>query len=89
MIARIEALLRRTATINPPPVQTSSISIGEVTIDTATRQAYYQGEALNLATAEFDMLSILAQHAGQAVSREDCCQHSEASTTILMIALWT
>lgn len=73
MIARIEALLRRTATINPP-VQTSSISIGEVTIDTATRQAYYQGEALNLATAEFDMLSILAQHAGQAVSRDDCCQ---------------
>lgn len=73
MIARIEALLRRTTRLTST-CPSSSTEIGNISIDTATRQAYYQGEALNLAAAEFDMLSILIKNAGQAVSREDCCQ---------------
>ncbi len=52
LVARIGALLRRFV----PPVETSPIAIGDLSIDSKTRKASRNGEALDLTAREFDLL---------------------------------
>ncbi len=62
LVARVRAILRRTE--GPPPVQA-----GDVTVDTVRREAVVDGEAVALATREFELLAHLATNAGVALSR--------------------
>jgi DNA-binding response OmpR family regulator len=67
--ARIRAVLRRAA-----PDRTTQLertTIGELTIDPATRSATLAGEELGLTRKEFDLLARLAREPGTVVSRED------------------
>lgn len=73
MIARIEALLRRVSK-SVPTHNTDHLQVGEIEIDSRSKQVTFKGDLVELATAEYDMLYILAKNAGQPVSREDCCQ---------------
>jgi len=66
LMARIDALLRRFL----PSSQTSSITVGDLSIDTKTRTASRGGEQLELTTREFDLLLYLAQNRDRTVSRE-------------------
>lgn len=66
LLARIDALLRR---ILPSPASTS-VRIGDLTLDTKTRTAWRSGETLDLTVREFDLLLYLAENRGRTVSRE-------------------
>ena len=69
LVARIRALLRRTAA--PAPTSASVISIGDVTINLDTRTVT-QGEVeLSLALKEFELLRMLMEEAGRVVRRTD------------------
>jgi DNA-binding response OmpR family regulator len=68
VIARIRAVLRRSRQAEPPM---DRLTVGDVTIDVAARQAWLAGEELSLTRKEFDLLARLARSAGQVVTRED------------------
>lgn len=66
LLARIDALLRRVL-----PLSTStSINIGDLTLDTKTRTASRSGRPIDLTIREFDLLLYLAENRGRTVSRE-------------------
>ncbi|QQX79392.1 response regulator transcription factor [Shewanella sp. KX20019] len=71
MLARIEALLRRSHPVTPSQNQ---LQVGLFNIDTNKQVVSYDNLTLVLTTAEYDMLLLLASHAGTIVSREDCCR---------------
>ena len=68
--ARIRAVLRRAQPETPAAVA-PPVTLGELTIDPATRSASLRGRDLGLARKEFDLLARLARDAGRVVSRED------------------
>lgn len=66
LVARVRAVLRRTQ----GEVQTSGwLRTGELEIDLNGHRLNRRGEALHLTRIEFNLLAILAQHAGQTLSR--------------------
>ena len=65
LLARIEALLRRT---QPGSVQTP-ISVRNLEIDTATRRVRRGDEYIDLSPKEFDLLVELARNSGTTLSR--------------------
>lgn len=71
LVAHMEAALQRTTTQRPVrPVQ-----IGPLSICRSKRVATWQGKALALSPKEFDILAILADHAGRVVSRTFLFSH--------------
>jgi len=68
LVARVKAILRRSARATKPAVQ--PIHLGEVTIDPARREATIAGKAASLRTKEFDLLLALAEHQGLVLTRE-------------------
>lgn len=70
LLARIRALLRRTETDAPeqPPTR---LVFGALVIDNARREAWLEGELIDLTGAEFDLLWLLASNAGRILSREE------------------
>tara|TARA_R110002096_G_scaffold128768_1_gene277082 strand:- start:3214 stop:3915 length:702 start_codon:yes stop_codon:yes gene_type:complete len=71
LAARLRAILRRSMH-SPPDKQRRSgaLEVGNITLDAARREASLAGEALVLTGAEFAILQILMEHAGEAVSKE-------------------
>ena len=67
VIARIRAVLRRSR--GPEPAD--KLTVGDVKIDVAARQAWIAGEELSLTRKEFDLLVRLARSVGEVVTRED------------------
>ena len=78
LLTRIRTLLRRlekgTQSQSPQlQIATESVQVvkaGQVTIDSGKRQVHYNDQIIDLTTAEFELLLLLAQHIGQPVSRE-------------------
>jgi DNA-binding response OmpR family regulator len=68
VISRIRAILRRT---RAAPVRQPRIEVGDFALDAEARTATLRGAELGLTRKEFDLLSELARHAGQVVTRED------------------
>ncbi len=71
LTARIRAILRRT---NPPPednTSTTPITVGALTIVPSQRRATWDGAPLALTSTEFNLLEILARHAGRPVSKNE------------------
>jgi two-component system response regulator RstA len=73
LLARIRALLRR-AQATGESGETSRIEVGGLRVDAARREAQKEDGQIDLTTIEFDLLWYLAQHAGEAVSRQDLYQ---------------
>ncbi len=67
LLARIRAALRR---VEARTQQTREISVGDLTIDTAARQVWRAGTSIELTMREYDLLELLAQHAGQTLPKE-------------------
>jgi len=67
LLARIEAVARRSQLSSS---SSSELQVGELRIDLDKRTAGLGERSLNLTAKEFDLLSLLAQHAGSVVTRE-------------------
>lgn len=84
LLARIKALLRRSpgasganhpsASASTEPSELSELSFGSFRISQATRTTHLGAEVIDLTTAEFDLLWLLARHAGSVLSRDDLLQ---------------
>ena len=73
LLARIRAILRRSEG-EPPSADASVLRVGPLAIDPASRTVTARGRAVELTTAEFDILHALARHAGRVLSRDDLLQ---------------
>ena len=71
---RIKTLLRRTGTGHSPRVGQNKMSLGMLEICKTSRSVSLKGEAVNLSSNEFDVLWLLAEQAGEIVSRETLTQ---------------
>lgn len=72
LVARARALLRRAQPGSVAEVQTSqTLSFGQLTISPPNRTVAWRGELVDLKTAEFNLLLILARAAGTVLSRDD------------------
>jgi two-component system alkaline phosphatase synthesis response regulator PhoP len=69
VVARVEALLRRTHKLALTPV--TRYEFGEVSVDFESRTVLRAGEAVNLAARELQLLRHMINHRGQTLSRED------------------
>lgn len=76
LLARIKALLRRTNAPAPEiaPGEQEQLEFGQFHISQATRTATLGKQPIDLTTAEFDLLWLLAQRAGTILSRDDLLQ---------------
>jgi len=80
LLARIKALLRRWPTAgsggesSPETESTAELAFGSFRISQATRSAHLGDDPIDLTTAEFDLLWLLAHHAGSILSRDDLLQ---------------
>jgi len=68
LVARVKAILRRSS--GGSDDGTTLLSVGDVVVDLARREARVAGEPVALATREFDLLACLARHRGVALSRQ-------------------
>ena len=72
LTARIRAVLRR---MQPREQDTlPSVTVGDITLDPATRTVLRNNTLVDLTTVEFDLLHTLLSAAGRVVTREDISQ---------------
>ncbi len=71
LLARVDALARRSATV----VRTTLLRIGDLEMDLLTRTAHRQGRQVELLPKEFQLLEYLVRHAGQVIPRAMLLQH--------------
>jgi DNA-binding response OmpR family regulator len=69
LVARIRAQLRRAQELNRDG-EAAVIHSGNVVVDAALRDATIEGRRAGLTAKEFDLLRLLAQRGGRAVSRD-------------------
>jgi DNA-binding response OmpR family regulator len=72
LLAHVRAILRR-AGMRPGSLAPSGeiVSFGALEIDVASRAARLGGKPVDLTSSEFDLLWLLARHAGKVLSRND------------------
>jgi two-component system response regulator CpxR len=72
LVARIQAILRRSAQPMPPSGQADDvISIGDVVLDASARTVRCGGSIVDLTAAEFNLLRTFLRSAGRVISREE------------------
>lgn len=69
VIARVRAVMRRTAPVEEKP--SDMLECGGVRIDLETKMVYVDGEKAMFSKKEFEVLAYLASHQGKIFSRED------------------
>ncbi len=73
LLARLQSLLRRVHTPSSSPHTTDSpIQYGELSIDQQGRKVTIADEEIDLTTAEYDLLLLLAESPGKIISRSEC-----------------
>jgi two-component system OmpR family response regulator len=70
LIARLRALIRRSAG-SPSPI----VEVAGVQIDTAARTVMKRGEVVELSAKEYALLELLALHRGRLVTRSMIYEH--------------
>ena len=71
LLARIRVLLRRRESPEGVAVNARRLQFGPLVIDNAMREAWLDGTTIELTSAEFDLLWLLAANAGRILSREE------------------
>lgn len=74
VVARIQAVLRRTRPAIESAVHDDRITVGDLVFSHRTRTAIMAGQLLDLTTAEFDLLEVLVRNAGMVVTRDQLSQ---------------
>ncbi|MBU2668094.1 response regulator transcription factor [Actinoplanes bogorensis] len=89
LVARVQALARRTAPALPPVLKSEG-----VVLDVATRTASRDGRALELTNKEFGVLHTLMRAQGQAVTTEDLLEqvwdeHTDPFSNVVRVTVST
>ena len=71
LLARVRAILRRAS---PARSDGERLTAGDITLDTAAREAWINGRQVNLTSVEFSLLEEFMRHAGHVVTRDDLTQ---------------
>ena len=71
LLARIEALLRRSASTAAATTSTESYKFGDVAIDFRRAEVTKNGVAVELSAREFKLLRYFVEHRGAALSRDE------------------
>jgi two-component system OmpR family response regulator/two-component system response regulator RstA len=73
LLAHVRAILRRASMGSGAPASAAAdvITFGRLEIDLASRAARLAGKPVDLTSSEFDLLWLLARHAGKVLSRND------------------
>lgn len=71
LLARVEALLRRSGRMEEPATQTA----GDVKLDRASRKAFVKGKEVPLSAKEFDLLWYLMYRRNRVLTRDFLLQH--------------
>jgi two-component system response regulator CpxR len=71
LVARIRAVLRRAQPVESTTSTRETIRVGDIEMDSNTRNVRRSGEVVELTGVEYDLLEILLRNAGQIVKRED------------------
>jgi len=69
LLARLKAVLRRTAAKQPVPPR-ETVSFSELALTPATRQVTWRGETMDLTATEFNLLELLLRSAGELVTKD-------------------
>ena len=75
LLARTRALLRRAEEDSGSHRQVGEIILGRLRISETSQEVWLDDTSVPLTTQEFELLHLLAQHAGTILSREDIFQH--------------
>lgn len=67
IVARVRAILRRASDAGKNPKD--ALSLGPLEVQPAKRKVLLNGQDVELTSAEFNLLEVLASHAGQVVSK--------------------
>ncbi|WNV89649.1 response regulator transcription factor [Umezawaea sp. Da 62-37] len=70
LLARIEAVLRRTRTARASNESSRSMALGPLVLDASTRTVTLRDVPMSLTRKEFDLLALLVGRAGAVVSRD-------------------
>lgn len=70
LIARVRAVLRRTATPADPPDEPTSLASGTIEMDTDRHEVRVRGDIVDLPPKEFSLLEVLMRRAGKLMTRE-------------------
>lgn len=70
LVARLRAILRRAAQTGTPEEGLETLRAGPLTLWPERRRAHWQDRPLELTSTEFNLLEVLARHAGHIVSKE-------------------
>jgi len=93
LLARIEALLRRSRLAGPAP-KLPTIAFGLVEINLKSGSVLVRGEPVTLSAREFQLLRFLIEHEGEIVSREELLrqvwglQHMPITRTVDVHMTW-
>ncbi|WP_281646848.1 response regulator transcription factor [Parendozoicomonas sp. Alg238-R29] len=71
LLARIRALLRRSAPVQEDFGDKGRLEFGDLVVDAAMREAWLKDTNIELTSAEFDLLWLLSSNAGRVLSREE------------------
>jgi DNA-binding response OmpR family regulator len=71
LTARVRAILRRTHDTQPDGNAGAVLSVGKLTMLPEQRRATWDGASLELTSTEFNLLEVLARHAGRPVSKNE------------------
>ena len=71
LLARTRALLRRVESFDKPAHSGGDIILGGLRISPSAQQVSLDGRHVQLTTHEFELLLLLARHAGTVLSRDD------------------
>jgi two-component system, OmpR family, phosphate regulon response regulator OmpR len=82
LVLRIRNILQRRPTAEEPPPPAPDIRFAGFRFDTARGELFRDGDLVRLTAAETALLSSLAQHAPQAVSREELSQSAQFSGNV-------
>jgi two-component system, OmpR family, response regulator TrcR len=69
LVARLRGLLRRSTQLTPPAAE--ALNVGDLKVDSASREVTRGGEPISLSSTEFELLRFLMRNPRRALSRTE------------------
>lgn len=76
LVARLRAILRRTATSQSTQPETDTLQVDSLTLQMGSRSAFWHQQALPLTGTEFSVLELLVRQAGHVISKDDLTEQA-------------